>query len=499
VSDRAETLGWIWSTRLAYWPSNLLTFLVPYINGDISDNTYIGPPFFWEDYGYVGAATLLLAIYGSVREWRRPLVVFSIVMTVLAYLLVLGPATPAFRVAYLVVPGMKMFRFPTRFLIVVELGLALLGAVGLTRLQTDLEQRWKRPSRIPRVIVLAICAGTALDLFIHQPRQNPMVPGRDWLAAPHSVDVVRADSAQPRTFTPRHRDIHRQSFVLAHGWANVEPYFALRDVLEPNLGGGLWDLPSADCYAGIAARWYVDVWGDHNREASLASLLTNVNFAARALRLHSSLPKLFGAYGVSHLLSPYAQEGAALTLVSHERNAYIYRIDGAARVRFVRTARRVKDDRDAAARLLDPGFDPDREIVLHEAPDSVHPIVDEVGDGSSNTTAGGSATLTAGRAVVTREDSRTLVIDAEAPEDGFLLLADTFYPGWTAEVDGKPAPVYRANVSVRGIQLPRGRHEVRFIYDAPGFFRGLQITLLAVSSLLLWAGAAAYVARRARR
>ena len=46
-------------------------------------------------------------------------------------------------------------------------------------------------------------------------------------------------------------------------------------------------------------------------------------------------------------------------------------------------------------------------------------------------------------------------------------------------------------------QLPRGRHEVRFTYEAPGYIRGLQITLLSLSILLLWAGGAAYAGRRA--
>jgi uncharacterized membrane protein YfhO len=100
---------------------------------------------------------------------------------------------------------------------------------------------------------------------------------------------------------------------------------------------------------------------------------------------------------------------------------------------------------------------------------------------------------------VTHEDSRQLVIAAQAPEDGFLLLADTYYPGWTAQVDGYPTPIYRANLSVRGIGLPKGRHEVRFTFDAPGFSRGLQITLVAVSMLLLWVGVAVYVDRRAWR
>jgi hypothetical protein len=490
VSDRADALGWAWSTQLAYWPPNVLTFLAPYIHGDISDRTYVGHSIFWEDYGYVGAATFLLAFYGGVRERRRPLVAFSILMTLVAYLLVLGPATPVFGVAYVLLPGMKLFRFPTRFLIVVELGLALLGAVGLTRLGADLERLFKKTSShlpVPRLIVLAVCLGTALDLFLHQPRQNPMVAARDWLAVPPAVDVVRADSSQPRTFTPGHGDLHRRAFALARGWADVGPYFELRDFLEPDTGGGFWTTPSADCYAGISARWHVDVWGDQNREGLVAQM-ARLDFEARVLRVHPALARLLRTYGVSHVLSPFPQQETAFALVSHDRNAYVYRVDGAARVRFVRAARHVKTDQEAVTRLLDAGFDPDREILLHEAPDSARPGVEDAMDVSTHTAAS--------RPVVTHEDSRQLVIEAEAPEDGFLLLADTFYPGWTAHVDGTPTPVYRANLSVRGIQLPKGRHEVRFTYEAPGFARGLEISLLAVSTLLAWVGGAAYMARR---
>ena len=492
VSDRAGALGWVWSTYLAYWPPNVLTFLVPYIHGDISNNTYVGPPFFWEDYGYVGAATFLLAIYGAVRERRRPVVAFAILMTLVAYLFVLGQATPVFRAAYLLIPGMKMFRFPTRFLIVVELGLALLGAIGLTRLRTDL-----RATRVaaafdgkgPTLITAAICVGTAVDLFIQQPRQNPMVSGRAWLAAPPAVTTIRGDTPAPRTFTPRHRDLHRHTFLLAQGWKNVTPYFELRDLLAPNTGGAFWNTPSADCYAGISASWYVNVWGDHNREGSLVALLANYDLGAQALRIQPAFPKILSIYGVTHVLSLFPQQEPLFTPVSHDGMAYVYRVEGAARVRFVRAARRVTSDGEAARRLLADDFDPDREILLHDAPDSFEPSVDEREMASSWTS----------RAVVTSEDARHIVIDAEAPDDGFLLLADTFYPGWTAQVDGTPTPVYRANISVRGIRLPKGKHEVRFTYEAPGFVRGLWLTLLALSTLIVWAGAAAYVDRRVRR
>lgn len=494
VSDRAEALGYDWSTRLAYWPPNVLTFLVPYINGDISNNTYIGPPFFWEDYGYIGVLAFLLALYGGIRERRRAPVMFAIAMTVVAYLCVLGAATPFFRIVYELVPGMKMFRFPTRFLIVVELGLALLAAVGLTRLRADLTLKWPGPSRAPLLIAVAVCAGTTLDLFIHQPRQNPMVPAAQWMAAPAAVDVVRGDTSQPRTFTPRQRDLHRRAFQLAHGWSNLEPYFEIRDVLQPNTGGGFWNTPSADCYAGIAARWYVDLWGDHNREASLASLLAALDFENRVLRVHPALPTVMKTYGVSHVLSPYPQQqGASLALVRQAGNAYVYRIDGAARVRFVRAARHMKTDQDTARRLLDAAFDPDREILLYEAPASVRPVIGDIADSAA------TAPPAAGTAAIVRETTREIVIDATAPEDGFLLLADTFYPGWKAHVDGAATPIYRANHSVRGIQLPKGRHEVRFTYEAPGFELGLRITLLALTLLLIWTAAAFYQAWRSSR
>jgi hypothetical protein len=489
VSDRAATLGYEWSTRLAYWPPNVLTFLVPYIHGDIADNTYKGPPFFWEDYGYVGAATFLLAIYGSVRERRRPIVLFLIAMTLLAYLFVLGAATPVFKVAYLLVPGMKMFRFPTRFLIVVELGLAVLGAIGLTRLRADLRLRIPAPSRAPLLVAVVICAATAVDLWYHQPRQNPMVPARDWLAPPPTVAMIRADTPQPRTFTPHARELHRRAFLVAHGWADVGPYFELRSALQPNTGGAFWGLPSADCYAGIAPRWYTDVWGDHNREDSLVTRMSRLDIEKQVLLLHPGMANILKAYGVTHVLSGYPQRGAALPYVGRDGHAFVYRVDGAARARFVRAARYVQTDAEAGARLLNANFDPDAEILLHDAAGAATPA----GDGPAAAAAGTA------RASVIREGQRDVVIDADAPHDGYLLLADTYYPGWTAYVDGVATPVHRANLSVRGIRIPKGRHEIRFTYEAPGVARGLRITAIASATLGFWAAMAFYADRRARR
>jgi hypothetical protein len=483
VSDRAEDLGWDWATRLAYWPSNLIQFVFPYANGDISNNTYAGPPFFWEDYGYVGIATLVMAIYGGIRERKRPMVLFASAMTVLAMLFVLGRATPIYQVAYLLIPGLKMFRFPTRFLIVVELGLAILAAVGLTRLREDLQRRWPA-SALARIAPLAICAFTAVDLFVHQPRQNPIVPAREWLAAPRAVDVVHADTPNPRTFTPRHRDFHRDAFLRARGWTDVSPYFALREALPPNLGGAFWNTPSADCYAGISARWTTDVWGDHNREASLAAMLTSVDFPNRTLRVHPAFANVLRTYGVTHLLSPFPQTGAALSLLRVDPDVFVYRVEGSARARFVPDGRGIATEKDAVARLIDPAFDPSREVLLHDAPPPAAAV---------------NGAITGGSATIVGEDARGIVVRVDAPRDGYLVLADTYYPGWSAAIDGQEAPVLRANIASRAVPVRQGRHDIRMTYEPPGLSVGRTITLVALALLSLWLIAATYALRVMKR
>ena len=487
ISDRAEALGYEWATRLAYWPPNIITFLFPYAHGDISDNTYSGPPFFWEDYGYVGLATVLLAAYAAVRDRRRGSTLFLVAMTLVAYLFVLGPATPVYKVAYLLIPGLKLFRFPTRFLIVVELGLAVLAAIGLTRLRSDLQRRLGDASAVPAAVAVAICAATVGDLWFHQPRQNPMVPAREWLSPPPSVEAVRTGTAQPRTFTPRHRDLHRRTFQLARGWADVGPYHAVRDVLEPNIGT-FWNVPAGDCYVGISPRWFIDVWGDHNREISLLTLMTGYDFGNQILRVHAELPKILRAYGVTHMLTAFPAQGAALPAPVRAGTAFVYTVPGGARARFVPAARPV-DDAGAAKRLLQPDFNPDEEVLLHDAPAGIQPLA------GSTASAGGPVGATVS---IVEESQRHLRLTAESPRAGFLLLADTYYPGWTAAIDGTPVPLYRANLSVRAIQLPAGRHDVRFTYEPPGVRTGVIVTAAALSALLVWVIAAAGFERSAR-
>jgi hypothetical protein len=67
--------------------------------------------------------------------------------------------------------------------------------------------------------------------------------------------------------------------------------------------------------------------------------------------------------------------------------------------------------------------------------------------------------------------------------EGFLVLLDSWFPGWRARVDGRETPVLRANHFFRAVQLGAGEHRVEFTYEPAGFRDGVLIcfaTLLAV-------------------
>ncbi len=57
--------------------------------------------------------------------------------------------------------------------------------------------------------------------------------------------------------------------------------------------------------------------------------------------------------------------------------------------------------------------------------------------------------------------------------EGFLVLLDTWFPGWKVEVDGKPEKIYQANHFYRGVKLGPGNHRIEFSYEPIRIKNGL--------------------------
>lgn len=102
-----------------------------------------------------------------------------------------------------------------------------------------------------------------------------------------------------------------------------------------------------------------------------------------------------------------------------------------------------KDDRKILDRLLDPKFPYDEKIILEENPGLV---------------------------------------------ERMLFISEAYYPNWKAYVNGKETKIFRANFAFRAIAVPKGEHEIKFIYQPKSFFDGLRISVLSLAALLLLLG-----------
>jgi hypothetical protein len=78
-----------------------------------------------------------------------------------------------------------------------------------------------------------------------------------------------------------------------------------------------------------------------------------------------------------------------------------------------------------------------------------------------------------------RAEPNVIALAVTAPSPAALVVSDAWAPGWSATIDGVDAPLWRANVAVRGVSVPAGTHQVTMTYRAPGLRLGALVSLLA--------------------
>jgi len=123
--------------------------------------------------------------------------------------------------------------------------------------------------------------------------------------------------------------------------------------------------------------------------------------------------------------------------------------DSSPRAQLVFDAATADSAENAVAIMKRPGFDPTRTAVVetsHSLPTGDHPPIP---------------------AHIDSYDDSRVVMTTSATEPGVLVLADAYYPGWEADLDGKPTTIYPVDLALRGVLVPPGTHTVTMRYQ-PG-------------------------------
>jgi hypothetical protein len=79
-----------------------------------------------------------------------------------------------------------------------------------------------------------------------------------------------------------------------------------------------------------------------------------------------------------------------------------------------------------------------------------------------------------------------VVLRAGSPGEGYLALMDTYSTDWRVDVDGAPATLMRANGLFRAVHLTPGEHVVTFTYRPTMFYLGAAISAATAAALAIW-------------
>jgi len=451
-----------------------------------------GKALYWETMGYVGILPLLLAAVCVVLGRNRRTVVMLAGLLVVCLLLALGSNGGLFQLFWHVVPGFKYFRFQSRFLLFVDLSLALMAGVGWTMLATRLRRR--TAPAVPSVAAAAVILVCFLDCLLALGKHNPTVAADRWLAPPPSAQrIEREEAGRNEPFriagNDRQRLVFKNAYFRARGWqGDLAPYEAARNVLGPNLSA-IYGLDNLEIFYPLYPQWM----GDATR--LLSAPMDRRDPDPRARRQGSIHPGFASLFNVRYVLDAfdYPMPGTRL-LESYPAGASypagvilepplpgqkpsevrLLENRGVFPRAFVVAGARVVDDlvvaKDAipgaVKAMIADDFDPRREVVIVRQPGASAPTGTPAGE-----------RLIAPVEVVNYAPQEVR-LRVDAPQSCWLVLSDTYYPGWRATVNGVETAIHRANVAVRAVRLERGVADVVFTYAPTSFRWGLLVALL---------------------
>lgn len=296
-------------------------------------------------------------------------------------------------------------------------------------------------------------------------RYNPFVPPKTLFPSMPAIEFLRA---LPQPFRLLSLD------TLAH--LNVQK--VLTGAIPTVFG-----LNTITGYDSIIPRWVYE----YLVAATIGPDHWNEHPFTNRPRLPSPASPLLPLFNVRYVVSTRPLDAPYLALV-YNAEVRIYE-DRRARPRawVVMSAEAAGDPGQTLRRLAEPTFDPTAVVLLStEEPGAAAPQVIRPAT---------SALAPPASANILLDEPLLVEIEATAGHSGgYLVLADTFFPGWRAQVDGVETLIYRANHTMRAVAIDPGTHRVTFTYWPKPFWVGLLLSLGTLGALS--AAATFYIWRR---
>ncbi len=510
-----------WIEQFSLGPECLLTLLLPGFFGGQASHPYWGRFLHWEMNAYAGIVVLALAITGIIFG-RRRLAVWLGSLAGFMLLLALGRHTPLLRLLSLLTPFSGMFRGSAKFILPFSLAASLLAASGADALLSADTRKGSFRKAIPAAGIMVIILGLVLfRQSILSGLHRLVTAGGECLyasgqVAPSAAAVLRGSCVSlallggllvgvPLLVSRRRLSaglvvmlVAADAFLFGGMFVSREATFAARGTDWPDAGAEVLRL-----------------LGNRKRTVVLGSPAMNDAMLERVFSMEGIEPNppqrfhLFFRLGqnlpadVAPSLYQLVERGRVATRTAAGRilvrkadapritDAQLLWSDGTwdlwdlngslPRALIVYSASLAESASEALRMTLEA--DLADEVILEEAWD-----LPKAGTPSETT-----------EATITQDAANRVTVAARLEKPGWLVLLDNDFPGWSAEVDGSPARILRANFCFRAVPLASGRHVVTFRYRPPSLFAGLGVSMgglvFCAVAVILWAKRASREAR----
>jgi hypothetical protein len=215
-----------------------------------------------------------------------------------------------------------------------------------------------------------------------------------------------------------------------------------------------------------------------------ADVILAGGFGTEALRQNPYRQRLLDILGVKYLLHKNDGLGGEwqpdeqtfppeiYQLVWQENNWQVYEnLQSLPRPVLIGDYQVESDPQKIIATLFDPDFEWDQKVILEESlPASFKLDTEATGE-------------------IIDLDYRPNLVSLKVKVSGnaLLFLSDNYFPGWQAQLDGRPVKIYRADYSFRAVAVPAGEHQLIFKYQPALFTKGLVLSTIGLAIMVFFA------------
>ncbi len=541
--DKTGGLDWNYATQWSFSPGEMITFIVPawfgfgklpYSGSELNVPEGTPVPTYWgqmngtDAANYTGIVVFFLALIGIVVLWKRDRLVPALaIISLFALILSFGGNLPIlFGPMFHAFPMFDKFRAPMMALVLMQLSFPIIAALMLE----EVYRVWKNRDRVEGLQLekyfkyAMIVAGALLVIFLvgrggfeGSIKSSIAKSGKPYVSTVAALSDLAASTAM--------NDAMICMFIAALACGLIW-WFVKKQSISPLILGlaillltviDLWRVDSRPFDVTTKAD-YENNFKDHDydqfikqdkslyRVIDMNEPMSNVpvsygfqtiaGYHAAKMREYQDVVDITGDGGGNAIVNPImwnllntkyiiangavsqdqqrfvpvfqSREPAAAGQDGKPGQATLVWMNPQALPRVLLVPKyEIHAPLDILHAMHDGTFDPRQTVMFDKEPAGL------------GTLPGTPIDTTKERAVVTSYKNESVEIKATAATDRLMFMSDTWYPDWSATIDGKPTTIYKADYAFRAVKVPAGDHTIKFTFEDPRYATGKAISLTA--------------------